>query len=356
MPGQERPADGSRARVAPPWPLVVVSVVSAGVALIHVTFPDLQIDYITVGLLAVAALPWLASVIKSLRFGDFQIELRDIKQNIQDVQEQVTASADKVDALAEQVQQFTFSGPFRAEEQQSLTDALGGFYLHMRQVGLDVPRTEPGVELVDPGPGGIGRMYYDAKKNRVVVSRNLLSDEPRILRSYATYLLTTTKQTADETSPQTQVLRAGLAMYLPCSYRNDPVMGTASAEVYNAQQSRPRKIEPYRIDDKNRLRIRKVPQSTPAGRPFHADDAHAIAWASAWWRVRGLVGAEALDPALVASWRALDDTSGAFHPFRLYVEAVMDRIGQATSPEIASSALQLIARSGLAEARTWASP
>lgn len=355
MPDEPGPDHERGQRVAPSWPLVAVSVVSAGVALIHVTFPDLQIDYITVGLLAVAALPWLAPVIKSLRFGDFQIELRDIKENIQDVQEQVTASADKVDALAEQVQQFTFSGPFQEEEQQSLTDALGGFYVHMRQLGLDVPPTEPVVDLVKPGPGGMGRMYYDTKKNRVVVSRNLLVDEPRILRSYATYLLTTTAvDAAGEPSPQVQVLCAGLAMYLPCSYRNDPVMGAASADVYNAQQSRPRKVEAYRIDDKNKLRIKKVPNSAPAGRRFHADDAHAIAWASAWWRVRGLVGAETLDPALVASWRILDDKPVASPPFRVYVEAVMDRVREATSPEVASSALQLIARSGLAEARTWA--
>jgi hypothetical protein len=50
----------------PPLSLILVSVLAAGAALIHVAFPSLTIDAVTLGLLAVAALPWLAPVVKSL--------------------------------------------------------------------------------------------------------------------------------------------------------------------------------------------------------------------------------------------------------------------------------------------------
>jgi hypothetical protein len=48
---------------AVPWrpslSLILVSVLAAAAALIHVAFPNLTIDVVTLGLLAVAALPWL---------------------------------------------------------------------------------------------------------------------------------------------------------------------------------------------------------------------------------------------------------------------------------------------------------
>jgi hypothetical protein len=50
--------------VATPLSLILVSVLAVGAAVVHVAFPSLTIDVVTLGLLAVAALPWLAPVVK----------------------------------------------------------------------------------------------------------------------------------------------------------------------------------------------------------------------------------------------------------------------------------------------------
>jgi hypothetical protein len=47
---------------------------------VHVAWPDLKVDATTAFLVAVALLPWLATIIKSLELpGGFKIELQDIK-------------------------------------------------------------------------------------------------------------------------------------------------------------------------------------------------------------------------------------------------------------------------------------
>jgi hypothetical protein len=340
----------------PPVALLAVSTASVAVAVIHVAAPDLKFDFITVGLLAIAALPWLAPIIKSLRFGEFQIDLRDIKENLQDVQRQVTESADKVDALAEQVQQITFIGQIDSGRRQSLEEALGDFYGHMRQLGVPVPATPPEIK-VDERSAPAARMYYDAKRNQIVVSTRLLGDTSRIMRSYATYLLTTTNPTpTEDQNPQTRVLLSGLAIYLPCSYRDDPVMGAESAEVYNAERVRVRPVEPFRLDGTNRFRIKKIPpEPVPGQSTFRSSTTDALAWGGTFWRIRELIGAEALDQALVAAWNELQTPAGT-PPFQQFVVSVVNRLEQLQGPAIAQQAQEIVARRGLAQARTWTSP
>ena len=92
----------------PPLSLILVSVLAAGAALIHVVFPGLTIDAITLGLLAVAALPWLAPVVKSLKFGSLEVELVNLQQNLHEVKSRVDESVQKVEDLSDQVQRIVF--------------------------------------------------------------------------------------------------------------------------------------------------------------------------------------------------------------------------------------------------------
>src|SRR2546425_7369148 len=65
----------------PQWAAkLVISLLAIVLVLVRLVFPDLQIDAVTLGLLVLAVLPWLASFIKSAEFpGGWKIEFRDVQ-------------------------------------------------------------------------------------------------------------------------------------------------------------------------------------------------------------------------------------------------------------------------------------
>src|SRR5690606_28354439 len=59
----------------------IVTLVALVFALAHLLFPSLAIDAITLGLLAVAIIPWLAALVKSLELrGGWKVELQEMYQ------------------------------------------------------------------------------------------------------------------------------------------------------------------------------------------------------------------------------------------------------------------------------------
>lgn len=57
-----------------------ISLIALGLLLVRVVFPDLKIDGVSIGLLALAILPWLSPLIKSAKLpGGFEIEFQDVK-------------------------------------------------------------------------------------------------------------------------------------------------------------------------------------------------------------------------------------------------------------------------------------
>jgi hypothetical protein len=140
-------SDGSNqaAPWRPPLSLILVSVLAAVAAIVHMAFPSLTIDGVTLGLLAVAALPWLAPVVKSLKFGSLEVDLRDLQQNLYEVRDRVEESAQKV---------------------------------------VDRGRATP--------------VYYSARTGRILVARKLTGDLGRVLWSSGDYLCSSVVQLPSE--------------------------------------------------------------------------------------------------------------------------------------------------------------
>lgn len=184
--GDVERSDGSNQVVPwrPPLSLILVSVLAAVAAIIHVAFPSLTIDAVTLGLLAVAALPWLAPVVKSLKFGSLEVDLRDLQQNLHEVRNRVEESAQKVEDLSDQVQRIVFSGAVDAGTRTELETAMSDFFAYLRQVGLPLPSTEPHVEVVD-SRGPANPVYYSARIGKILVARKLTGDLGRVLSAYA---------------------------------------------------------------------------------------------------------------------------------------------------------------------------
>jgi len=71
-------------------------------------FPDLKIDAITLGLLIVAVLPWLTSLIESAKFpGGWEIKFRDLKEAAEQVTSDTEAlEIDSAEEITDRVQAY----------------------------------------------------------------------------------------------------------------------------------------------------------------------------------------------------------------------------------------------------------
>jgi hypothetical protein len=112
---------------------VTISVTCAILAVLHVTFPTVRIDYITLILLVLGVLPWFSPLIKSLELpGGLKIELQDVK-----------AATDKVTAGAKEREGVEVTAPppvVVAHEESSIERLreIGGSNPNLALVGLRI--------------------------------------------------------------------------------------------------------------------------------------------------------------------------------------------------------------------------
>jgi hypothetical protein len=331
-------SDGSNqaAPWRPPLSLILVSVLAAVAAIVHMAFPSLTIDGVTLGLLAVAALPWLAPVVESLKFGSLEVDLRDLQQNLYEVRDRVEESAQKVENLSDQVQKIVFSGSVDAGTRTELETAMSGFFTHLRQAGLPLPSTEPHVEVVDRGRAT--PLYYSARTGKILVARKLTGDLGRVLWSYGDYLCSSVVQLPSEQwSPQLRAVKSGLAVYLSCSYRDDPQAAAKTYEVYRqeaAGDDRRRYLQTLERQanlDSNSMRIPKL--SAEPGAAGESPTRDGLAWGGTLWRLRTVLGAETADRLLIESWTGIakEPVQAATAGFASALVGLIERQHDATS-------------------------
>jgi hypothetical protein len=72
---------------------------AVALAVVHGIWPRLSVDGVTLGLLCVAALPWLAPIIKSIELPGFgKIELQEMKAQVEELRGQTASASQKADA------------------------------------------------------------------------------------------------------------------------------------------------------------------------------------------------------------------------------------------------------------------
>jgi len=279
---------------------------------VHVVFPGLAIDSITLGLFAVAAVPWLVPVVKSFKFGGVEVDLRDLEQGLLEVKDRVEESAQRVEEIADQVQKIAFSGAVDAGTKTVLEAAMGNFYTYLSQAGFPVPNSEPKVEIADSG-GTDAPMYYDARKDTIRIAKKLAVDVPRVLQAYCEFLcVSVAAQPYEEWTAQLRVLRAGLSTYLPCSYRGRPELGEQSFDVYRAERAGD--VDALRALDSRakmsnletnlfRISVKRFSATRPPqARDEHASLRDAMAWGGTFWRLRAVLGPDVTDRVLIEGW------------------------------------------------------
>jgi len=81
---------------------VVLTLTAVAIAVGHAAWPGLRIDGVTLGLIGLGVLPWLAPIIKSIELpGVGKIELQEVKAQVEELRGQTASASQKADtALA----------------------------------------------------------------------------------------------------------------------------------------------------------------------------------------------------------------------------------------------------------------
>lgn len=177
------------------WLKIIVTIVPLFFILIRLLWPSVKIDAITLGLLIVAILPWLSSLIKSAEFpGGWKVEFRDLEAAAQKITELNTYSDELTTSTTPSFHELLDKDPNLAlvqlrieiekrvkalvqkhniSEKRSLIHMLGA--LHKNDV-LDVTTTVGLSELIIAGNDAVHGASVDRK-----VTSWAINYAPRIL-------------------------------------------------------------------------------------------------------------------------------------------------------------------------------
>ncbi|GAA4605215.1 hypothetical protein BJY16_005300 [Actinoplanes octamycinicus] len=299
---------------------VVISALSVGLAIVHLIWPGLRIDAVTLALLVVAVVPWLGRIFASVELpGGWKLEYREFKRTVEreltEKQQQVRDLSQRID----RVEQFVFTGDAAPERATRLRGVLEAFQEYLAGLGYRSEAPLPRIHIGPLDDAAISSVYSDTNafyygaRNLIVVGRSLADDPSVLLREYSHHIL-------DDLAPgaagnwtsggitDAASIHSALADYLPCSFQDDPCFGRAAAGAQRCLRDLSLVVRADSVDGD-----RHTPQQA------------GWVWASAFWEIRAGVGAAVLDPVLLDGWRhypAVTSPEGA-------AAALIDRIVEA---------------------------
>jgi hypothetical protein len=260
---------------------------------IHLIWPDVRIDSITLVLLAVALLPWLSPLFKSIELPggwkfEFQEFKRQVTQDLVDKEQKVQTLADRVDKVEAAV--FVGVAP---ELERKLGAVLKRFHAYLVDLGLRVGQV-PTVRVEEMNTPNA---YYI--ENRITLAETVADDPDLVCREYSHHVLMDVVAQDRPGSQAARAVESGLADYLTCSFKGNPLWAPQAVKVVEALlpsfAGRPaiRNLE-------NRRRFDDVPAGVA---PIELGEI----WGGALWELRSLFGRARADKLAVAAWKQTDD-------------------------------------------------
>jgi hypothetical protein len=121
---------------------LIVSVIAIAALLVRMLIPQIKIDAVSLGFLALALIPWLSPLIKAAELpGGFKIEFQDIQK----AAERVTAGEPVAASLAIQVPERTYLAFVESDPRLALVALRIEIEKRLRALAelLDLPKTRP---------------------------------------------------------------------------------------------------------------------------------------------------------------------------------------------------------------------
>jgi hypothetical protein len=296
----------------------LVSAAAIVVAAVHVAVPSLNIDATTLALLGVAALPWLAPILKSITLpGGFELVLQDLKQEVGNVKEQVEESGRRVEDLASRVQELLFEGdPVAPERKEEISGAVAGFRTFLSNCGLHVPAANPSVRVDATAP----RPYYvGGAEPQIVILPETPAEET--YRLYAHHVLGEVYHGRSDSSERL-ALQYGLAFYFTGSYEE-------AAPVFDKSMGN--------------LRLKSALASASDG---HLAMQTGAAWTVKFWELRDLMSPAQVDEALANAWVRGIGRRGDFK--KVFVKELLDVTREIGEPGVADGFREVLRAEGVA--------
>jgi hypothetical protein len=281
---------------------MLISAVALCLAILHMVRPRLNIDGVTVVLIAVAALPWLGQVFKAIELpGLGRVEYQELRQQTQQVRHQL----DQVQESVKRVEQVLFSSEVSPDLAGRLREQIETFHQYLAALGLEPYDREP--PRIGLNPGIPGASYYDVATHRIEISPELADNQHRVFREYCNYVLNSYSQ-SDRFHLAAYDLISGLSFYFPCSFTGD-------SEGFS----------PFGVSlEDTRKMIRRRGTPDPGNQP------RAFIWASIFWEARQLLNPQVEDKLLADAWLETITTAGGSStltgkPNRLDYRAIEDQ-------------------------------
>lgn len=290
MEASDEPAESREARRRRRLLAAAISTAGVALAVLHLAWPDLEIDAVTLAFLVVAAVPWLAPIFKTIELpGGWRFEYQEFKR---EVRQELATKGEQVQTLAnrlEDVERLVVSGEATPGQAEDLAQVVSDFRAYLRTVdeGLELPLPTVRVQR------GLDNSYYDGARDEIVLDSAFAADPYAVLREYGHHVLTETRAMPDEwlESPDWDI-ESGLADYLAASFTGNPKIG----EVIAAHLR-----ESGRFD---RPFIRELDndRSFPDIAPEEPYQGAGEVWGGAFWDLREAIGREDADRVVVAAW------------------------------------------------------
>jgi hypothetical protein len=275
-------------------------------AVLHLTFPGIAVDNVTVALAVVAALPWFARILQSLTLpGGVKLEFRELTKRVEALDDKLT-----------KLQEFVVQG-VGAKQRAELSAHLALLKGYVSGFGARVP--DPPIVYVE---GTSMASCYDPTNREIVVQREFAHSLDVVAREYMHSVLSSAATGAAQDAWDFEVvgLESGLADYFVASQKGEAVLydGTRLRPIHLANERR-------FTDD------------------FSTDDAGndlGEIWCGAFWRVRDLLGRKAADAALWTAWDS-DAVAAASRQGTARIEFVRALCAVITARRSADSAAQV---------------
>jgi hypothetical protein len=264
----------------PPYVAITITAIAVLLAAAHMMRPDLQVDAAVLVLAVIAATPWLAPFVKSIKLpGGVEVELQEMKEEVQVLGKRV-----------QEAERIAIAGAVSADLSHAMRSQLGLYQRHLTEIGLAAPdppsvKVEEGLIMRENAVSG----YFG---DGIRIDATYARDTDWVLRDYTHFILTATLKSPDYGEA---LVESGVAAYFVCTFRDDPVFGRKTLSMHGVKE------RTFRLEAATGINA-----TAPADEAEH-DQAHreqTEAWGAMLWDIRKLVGSLVCDEIVARAWIA----------------------------------------------------